>query len=86
MQFMIIFIICIFSFSTICATHQFIKLEKFYEKLTAFFYICINLTMIILLSFLDNLHFIMDAIIILLLLELVIILTFLSNKSKIKND
>jgi len=86
MGLMITFTICILSFGTICALYQFIKTKEYYTKFTAFFYMCINLTIIILLSFLNDLHFITDTVIILFLLELVIVLTFLSNKIRRSHD
>jgi hypothetical protein len=86
MGLMITFTICVLSFGIFCALHSFIKTKEFYAKFTAFFYMCINLTIIILLSFLNNLHFIIDTVIILFLLELVIVLTFLSNKIRRSYD
>ncbi len=86
MDFMSILINTVLSFAIVLGLVQFIKNIQFYTKLVSFFYIVVNLTIIILVSFSDKIYFIIDIVIILLLLELLMIITFLSNKIKRNED
>ena len=83
MNYMLILINTVLSFAVILGMIQLIKSPEFYQKLTSFFYVVTNLTIIILISLADNIYFILDIVIILFLLELLMIVTFLSNKIKI---
>ncbi|MFC1659080.1 hypothetical protein ACFL0U_00745 [Pseudomonadota bacterium] len=86
MDYALIFINIVLFFAVITGFIQFIKDVKFYNKLISFFYITTNLTIVVLLSFADNMQFILDIVIILLLLEMLMIVTFLSNKIRRDDD
>jgi len=79
---MIILINTILSFAILLGFIQFIKNIEFFFKLLSFFYVTTNLTIVVLISVSDNINFIVDVVIILLLLQLLTVVTFLSNKIK----
>ena len=83
---MLIFINTIISFAIIFGFIQFFKNINFYDKLIGFFYIITNLTIIVLINFANDIQSIFDIVIILFLLEMLMIITFLSNKIKRKDD
>jgi hypothetical protein len=83
---MLILINTIISFAILLGFIQFAKDVEFYKKLLSFFYIITNLTIVVLINFAGDMDFILDVIITLLLLEFLMIITFLSNKIKRNDD